>query len=149
MTLSNHETPRTEETPIVRTASSRALTIAVAAAAILLTGCVSTGEYRTGMDGVNAQIEAMRLSREEFDRRQAILDTKIKAIEESPAPAANLDQQVRNLTGQLDRANGRIAELERMLREKTDALTKENQALRELIRQESDDLNEAIRRIQK
>ena len=102
----------------MRIASTLSFTLSIAAASILLTGCVSTGEYRDGMDGVNSQIEAMRLSREEFDRRQAILDTKIKAIEESPTPAANLDQQVRNLTGQLDRANGRIAELERMLREK-------------------------------
>ncbi len=101
------------------------------------------------MDDVQSQLASMRLNREEFDRRQAILDTKIKAIEESPAPAANLDQQVRSLTTQLDRANGRIAELERILREKTDALAKENQALRELIRQESDDLNEALRRLQK
>lgn len=131
----------------------RPLRIPAALAALLsatiLSGCVSTGEYRTGMENVNSQIEAMRLSRVEFDRRQAILDTKIKAIEEAPTPAANLDQQVRNLTLQLERANGRIAELERLLREKTDSLTKENQALRELIRQESDDLNEAIRRLQK
>jgi len=123
--------------------------LALLFATLVLSGCVGTGEFNTRMSAVESQLDPLRSNREEFDRRQMILDTKIKAIEDSSAPSASLEQQVRTLSVQLDRANARIAELDRAMREKTDSLTKENQALRELIRQESDDLNDAIKSLRK
>jgi len=129
--------------------SSRRIRIATIAAVGLLgfatTGCVSNGAFKDRMSATDARIDALQDTRNEYDRRNTILDAKLRAIESATAPTVSMEERLNRNTAALDRANARIVELEKNLRDRTDALTKENAALRELIRQESEDLAREIK----
>lgn len=118
--------------------------VAVGLLGIATTGCVSNGAFKDRMSVTDARIDALQDTKNEYDRRNTILDAKLRAIESSTGPSAGVEDRVNRNTAALERANARIVELEKMLRDRTDALTKENAALRELIRQESEDLAREI-----